>query len=686
MVRRSSVVWFAVFVISQISALEASAQSTSETGGNTQSYARVYFDKFNPQTAQDLVERIPGFTLEVDDLLRGFGSAAGNVLIDGVRPSSKAGGISEALRRIPADRVERIDVVRSAVGNSEAAGQSVIANIVLADIKTSGRWEGRLQQASDGRVNGFADVSLATELGDWATTTQLGATIDRRPLVGSRVTSDAANSIALFEEEDSPSSGKSVTISSEAVRPAFGGSLRLTGRLDRRPTDVSVQRLGFENRVPDDAPDQFFTLDIDIDNFGGEFGADWTRSLPRDWSLKLLSIVAYSDNEREQTTNTRNPVASSPQTSVFASNQERTEIISRATFARTGQRSFRTEIGAEIAYNRLDSNLTLLTEDADGSSMIDLPAANVTVEEIRGEAFFNLIWRATARWTLEAGVAVESSEILVSGDAANKQSFGFVKPFASISLDAHQGLQFRTEIRRSVGQLGFSDFAASASAADERFLAGNPQLGPDQTTRAAFITDFRAGNGSALNVEVFHEWREDVLEQSRLPSGAFGLANAGSARFWGLSADAALPLSPMIPGGLLELKSNFVDSKFDDSIAGGSRQLSNTDTPDVLITFRQDFAQRRVSWGVSYRPPLSGTFFFVDEESANSDGRFWSAFFETTRFAGLRTRVELTGIGDQNFRRERRLFDPDRSGTFTGSQIISRDRGMFVNLSLSGQF
>ncbi|MEM6545145.1 MAG: Plug domain-containing protein, partial [Pseudomonadota bacterium] len=72
-------------------------------------YDRAFFDRFNPQTASDLIDRLPGFTLDAGaESLRGFGGAAGNVLIDGERPTSKSGGIEEALRRTPANQVERI--------------------------------------------------------------------------------------------------------------------------------------------------------------------------------------------------------------------------------------------------------------------------------------------------------------------------------------------------------------------------------------------------------------------------------------------------------------------------------------------------------------------------------------------------------------------------------------------------
>ena len=46
-------------------------------------YPQAYFAEQRPVTAYDMVGRLPGFTLDTGDNVRGFEGAAGNVLIDG---------------------------------------------------------------------------------------------------------------------------------------------------------------------------------------------------------------------------------------------------------------------------------------------------------------------------------------------------------------------------------------------------------------------------------------------------------------------------------------------------------------------------------------------------------------------------------------------------------------------------
>ena len=75
-------------------------------------YDAAFFTQYNPQTALDMVRQVPGFTLDGGDDRRGFSGAVGNLLIDGVRPSTKSQGVEGILSRVPSNQVVRIEVLR----------------------------------------------------------------------------------------------------------------------------------------------------------------------------------------------------------------------------------------------------------------------------------------------------------------------------------------------------------------------------------------------------------------------------------------------------------------------------------------------------------------------------------------------------------------------------------------------
>src|SRR5437868_1446132 len=119
-----------LFVLAQAAAASAPAVAPPAEQQGVSSYPASFFAAMNASNAQDMVSRIPGFTLDTGASVRGYEGAAGNVLIDGQRPSSKSDTIDEILRRIPAGQVERIDVIRGGAPGIDMQGKTVLANVI----------------------------------------------------------------------------------------------------------------------------------------------------------------------------------------------------------------------------------------------------------------------------------------------------------------------------------------------------------------------------------------------------------------------------------------------------------------------------------------------------------------------------------------------------------------------------
>ena len=104
-----------------------------------------FFVPYAPVTALDMVRRIPGFSINAGDGRRGFGENAGNVLIDGDRPSTKSDDIVTILSRIPASQVEAITLSEQAGADTETQGQGQVVNIVRKrSAKVNGTYEGTI--------------------------------------------------------------------------------------------------------------------------------------------------------------------------------------------------------------------------------------------------------------------------------------------------------------------------------------------------------------------------------------------------------------------------------------------------------------------------------------------------------------------------------------------------------------
>jgi len=541
------------------------------------SFSADSFVRYSPRTAHDTVSRLPGFALDAGETgLRGFAGGAGNVLVDGKRPSTKT-SLTEVLSRIPAGPVVRIDLIPGS--GTEIGGQTLVADIFTKGSGISRSWSAELERAPDGRIYPRAEAAISRPLGAWQTTTKVNGFWERFSFLSYRRDRiDANGNLIQFHEEPLPSALAEFYVAGDAKRDLAGGTLTLGGRIGVSDYNQLTTRTGYPQRTVDTllATDRRV---VSFDSFysEAELNAEWTRPLQDDWSLTLLSLGTIRDGNQESVSRLEVPVANPVFETRFASEQMPIEWLARSTVSRAGSARWKPEYGIEVACNTLDSRLALSRQ----AEAIVLPAANVTVDEIRTEIFSNLVMQPSSRWSLEARVAAEASRIRVSGDAAAEQTTVIVKPSASLQYAIAKNLSARLALRRTAGQLDFEDFAASAEFEVDRQFGGNPELSPDKTWRLGATADWRTASGRALNATLFHEWRKDVLEQILLPSGIAGVGNAGNARVWGIESSFAWPLGSFIPGRRLEGTVNIAEARFDDPVTGQARRLTEFDQFDA---------------------------------------------------------------------------------------------------------
>ena len=87
-----------------------------EAAENVTIYPADYFSGLNVMTARDMVRRIPGSEAQASqrgrrDQRRGLRGQTDRMLVDGKRLVGKSNDADEFLRRLPAEKVLRIEVV-----------------------------------------------------------------------------------------------------------------------------------------------------------------------------------------------------------------------------------------------------------------------------------------------------------------------------------------------------------------------------------------------------------------------------------------------------------------------------------------------------------------------------------------------------------------------------------------------
>lgn len=667
-VRFAGLVFSGLVVVGLVPPFAAQAAPAVET------YPAAFFAPYAPLTALDMVQHLPGFRLDLGDSgVRGFSGAGGNVLIDGERPAGKSGGLAAALSAIPARQVARIQILRDGAGGSETAGQGVVANIVHA--KSDG---GLAAEASLSSVNGLGGASLTAtrrvagfEIGAKTTFDAAGERSH-----GTRAHFDAAGAStgldALTYRTDFPELSQRLTLGG----PVAGGQVKAAAMLARARL---AEGFAFDSRtVIDRFPKR-------TGRWRGEASADWTRGLAGDYALKLLALVNFTDLDARSLSQTETDSGPVKATDSFESRGASRETILRVALAEGGAAKWRSELGAEVAWNSLDSRSAFTTFD-DAGVATSRSTTDARVSETRLEVFTTLDWRPAPRWTVVAGVAYESSWIQVQGEGSSRNRFGFLKPRLTGAYKLDDRSDLRLSLRRTVGQLSFGDFAASANLAEGTASGGNADLGPDHRTTAALDYDRRFGGRGAFTFSAAYDWRRDVLEAAVLPSGAFGVVNVDRARAWSVAANLELPVDQYVPGGVLKLGYGRSGSRIADPLTGARRALNGSHPVDFTASFRQDIASVQASWGVDYARRVDTGFWYVDEARALRRAPQLDLFVETSRFLSAKLRLDLKGLSGTRNTYRRVLFSPDRSGAPSGGETWDIRTPRVVTVSVSRGF
>ena len=117
----------------------ANAQS-ADAVSNARTYNAAYFETYAPQTALDMVRRIPGFEINIADEKRGLGQGGANILINGKRLTGKTDP-EQQLARISASSVTNIEVIDGAsLSISGLSGQVVNIETKVSGIAGNWRW------------------------------------------------------------------------------------------------------------------------------------------------------------------------------------------------------------------------------------------------------------------------------------------------------------------------------------------------------------------------------------------------------------------------------------------------------------------------------------------------------------------------------------------------------------------
>ena len=676
---------YMLLVCSTFAQAQSGEARPSEGSEDTVRYPASFFSTYQPISARDMVRQVPGFQISDGDGSRGFGGAAGNVLINGERPSSKQDPVSAILERIPAARVERIDLIRGNTGRFDAGGQPVIVNVILETDGRSWNWEATLEQDLD---SGSPTPSTSLSLIDQAGRTSWGAGISAsKSFFGNTMDELLLIRGEPAEDRDESERTRRHTIQLNAnSSTAFGDTtLRLNSEIQYETSDF----LERSRRTPLNGTEQPFNLNRASDDTELEFeiGGDLEWPVARNLDAKIIALhqsEISEDDERELFI--VEPTPPNLRRQSIRDTTER-ESITRFELDWSTLDDHLFEFDIEGALNSLDNTLVLRVDDDGMLVPVDVPGANNRVEELRGDVQLRDTWQLGG-FSLESALGAEASRISQTGSGAPDQNFFFIKPsFTLIHAPDPQRLD-RVSLEREIAQLNFGDFVSSANFADDDIDRGNPNLEPQQTWAAEISTERRFGEVGVAKLTAFHDWVADVQDLLPIGEGFEVPGNIGDGRRWGLEAEGTIPLSYMgMEQARIDLEARWEDSSVTDPVTGKNRRFSGQRRYALEGELRQDLVDSGWAWGIESDYIDRSVRFELDELDINERGVDVEAFVETTRWFGVKMQLTIQNLLDRQFLRDRTVFEgPRGSSPVDFREVRDLRRGRSVLLSVSGSF
>ncbi len=553
----------------------------------TLAYPPTFFTAVRPSTALDMINWLPGFTVEDTRDFRGLEGSTGNVLIDGKPPTSKTDTLLSVLRRIPASQVERVDLIVGGAPGINMRGRNVIANVVLKpSAKPRHTVTGQTYIDKEGRLTPQLTLTRSNKHDGIVSeaSLELSRNIGIFPGFGhgQMTRRDATGALLYAADESALYGGPSAVGSASYERPLGPGRFRISASTRYFGADYWIR-----HRLTS-APGEYVFHHVDT-YFQNELGLRYERTFDR-ITAELQGLGRTTALEGEDF-NSRPPAVTTENIDA-----DQSESVLRGVLRFKKDETFTLETFAEGAFNTT-SNSSRGTVDGAPRS-----APGFDIEERRGETGATATWKPSAKFSLDAALKIESSTLTASGAADLTRRFTYLKPKLAISWAIDKQTQLRLRAEHEVGQVGFAAYLTYSEPSTGQVRLGNPDLRPNRTYVGEAVLQRSFWTGGDLSLTVRPKVLRDVIDVAPIMTGTGvlgAISNIGSGRQTEVVGNLTLPLKTLgVTGGTLKGSLTWRRTRVTDPTDGRPRGLSNQPNRLAELHYAQDLPAWKLNLGL----------------------------------------------------------------------------------------
>lgn len=691
----------------------AAAQNPSnadESANSTVIYTADSFSQYNPITASDMLDRIPGISLRGGGPGSGRGDrglgTGGNLLINGQRIAGKGNSARDQLDRITAAEVERIEIIRDTSGALNVRGASEVINVILlaSQSRSSTTVELVNRLNHDDTLETGGSVAWSKQVGNFQALVNLEARPNYENRDNREVRLGPDNEVVgtLFEtnirdqQENTLSSNMSYSLGDHRMQL---NALIREGDHPRpvRRDFVDFTDAGLVNRIEEE--------DVNREESNWEVGGDYEFSFDDGSRLSVLFVANNEIRNNVRERYSANPAEEGLSKNLFIdSRQERQEFIIQGNynFSITETQSLR--VGIESADTQLDSSLLIGSSSGSEpasasvgglSPLLSVSNPGTKVQEIRYEGFAFHNWTLSDRSSLESSLVYETSEISQTGAVNKTRDFQFWRPSFDYRFNITENFRFRGTVKRSVSQLSFSSFAATTNEEDRDLnaLAGNPELEPQTSWDYEGQLEYRLPNdGGVISSNISYSDIDNYIGRINAtidpnePLSATG--NVAPAKRWAMFNRASIRLNSLsLPNAILGVTLGLFDSEIIDPFLKTKQRIGGRGFAG--INFRHDITSLGLSYGIDYSHSIWGGNYDIDIKTItrNDRERSLDLFVSKVWFEDWTFRLESDNtLGASRCRYRQRFDGTTINGAISLIQDSCSSRYRRLNLSIQTTF
>jgi outer membrane receptor protein involved in Fe transport len=667
----------------------------------TLSYDLEYFQRFEPLTVGDMLKRVPSVAFVSDVLeydgarLRGLDPGYTQILINGKKVPGAGNDRSFFVDRIPAELVERIEIVRSPSANRSGDAMAGALNIVLRDAYA---FDGQYLRAGalhfdDGDTKGSYGGVASGDVGGGRVLAGFNVQGRHNPKIKrSDRFEEPGGDFVDAENQTDTRDGTDYSFNLSYRNEVGPGELSLSGlyvRTDRTETENSLEYndpvdtstnhlLSINDQVVEIDQDNYsLSAAYDFEMLGGSSEIDLGFSRFDDARFDTEEETGFDDDDSPPSFDEREGAR------ILTDQDDRETSISidhKHPFADGGELEF----GIDSTRKDRDTVLRVSEVDTDeeGAPLppySDFDRASSRIEERRLDPYLMYSARQD-RLSWELGLRYERTDVDVDADGEEgSNEYDALLPSAHLKWDLTDVDRLHLSLGRTVRRPNFDQLLPlllEGEFGDNDFV-GNPLLDPELAWGIDLGFERRLGKQGIVGFNVFYRDVSDLIEivNTGMPSveavddheddvddfidenpGAtpstpgypqfdpdsfvYTAANVGNGYVYGFEFDASTPLSALgLPDTGVFVNYSWLDSEVDDAL--GARRFNDQARYVANIGFIHDFTEVEAAFGISYRRQGDAFARLLAEEVSTRYGADLEVFVEK-RF-GKRMALRLTG-------------------------------------------